>query len=115
VPRVYLVFCNQIFRDAICAVLETHPEIELVGVTNERGRVAVDIATLNPDVILVEEVEDGSVLDDIHAILTSPKPYRLITLQLDADEMHVWSQTWRETVSTDDLVEAIVTAGEDKL
>ena len=114
-PHVYLVFCNQIFSDAICAILETHPEIELVGTTNQRDRVAADVATLNPDVILVEEVEDGSALDDVHAILTSPKPYRLITLRLDAEEMHVWSQSWRETVSTDDLVEAIVTAGEDKL
>jgi DNA-binding NarL/FixJ family response regulator len=115
VPRVYLVFCNQIFSDAICAILETHPEIELVGTTNERDRVAADVAALNPHVILVEETEDGSAIDDAHFILTSPKPYRLITLRLDADEMHVWSQIWREAVSTDDLVEAIVTAGEDEL
>ena len=32
--------------------------------------------------------------------------------RLDADGMHVWSQTWRQTVGTQDLVEAIVMAKE---
>lgn len=113
-PRVYLVFCNQMFSDAIGAILKRHPEIELVGVTNEPDRLAADIATLSPDVILVEEVKDGSLVSDVRTILTSPIPCRLITLRLDADGMHVWSQTWRQTVRTQDLVEAIVTAGEDK-
>jgi len=114
VSRVYLVFRNQIFSDAICAILETHPEIEVVGVTNEPNRVASDVVALSPDVILVEEGEDGPIVSNIRAILTSPLPGRLITLRLDADEMHIWSQTWRQTVHTEDLVEAIVSAGEDK-
>ncbi len=114
-PRVYLIFCNQMFSDAICAILETHPEIELVRVTNETDRLAADVATLAPDVILVEESEGGSAISDVRTILTSPIPCRLITLRLDEDGMHVWSQTWRQTVHTQDLVEAIVTAGEDKL
>jgi chemotaxis response regulator CheB len=114
VPRVYLIFCNQMFSDAICAILKTHPEIELVGVTNEPDRLAADVITLTPDVILVEDSEDGSAVGDVRTVLTSPIPCRLITLRPDADEMHVWSQTWRQTVRTHDLVEAIVTAGEDK-
>ena len=113
-PRVYLVFCNQMFSDAMCAILETHPEIELVGVTNDPNRLAADIANLTPDVILVEETEADSAISDVRSILTSPIPCRLITLRLDEDGMHVWSQTWRQTVHTQDLVEAIVTAGEDK-
>jgi len=114
VPRVYLVFSNQMFSDAIGAILKTHPEIELVGVTNEPDRLAADMATLSPDVILVEEAKHGSMVGEVRTILTSPIPCRLITLRLDADEMHVWSQTWRQTVRTQDLVEAIVTAGENE-
>ena len=113
-PRVYLVFCNQMFSDAMCAILETHPEIELLGTTNEPNQLVADIVNLAPDVILVEETEDGSVVSDVRSILTSPIPCRLITLRLDADGMHVWSQTWRQTVHTQDLVEAIMTAGENK-
>lgn len=114
-PRVYLVFCNQMFSDAMSAILDTHPEIELVGATNEPNRLAADIINLAPDVILVEEAKDDSAVSDVRSILTSPIPCRLITLRLDADGMHVWSQTWRQTVHTQDLVEAIMTAGEDKL
>ncbi|MDH3674229.1 MAG: hypothetical protein OES12_01945, partial [Anaerolineae bacterium] len=83
-PRVYLVFCNQMFSDAIGAILKTHPEIELVGVTDEPDRLPADIATLSPDVILVEETKDGSMVSEVRTILTSPIPCRLITLQLDA-------------------------------
>jgi chemotaxis response regulator CheB len=114
VPRVYLIFRNQIFSDAVCAVLDTHSEIEIVGMTNEPDRMTADITTLSPDVILLEEAEDDALVGDVRSILTSPIPCRLITLRLDADGMHVWSQTWRQTVRSQDLVEAILTAGEDK-
>ena len=111
---VYLIFRNRLFRDAVAAILTTHPEIKLLGATDQPDRAASEIAALAPDVILLEEVEDGPSIRDVHHILTSPIPYRLITLRLDQDGMHVWSQTWRETVGPQDLVEAIITAGVDK-
>jgi hypothetical protein len=77
-------------------------------------RIAADVATLTPDVILLEETENSPTLNEVRSILTSPRSCRLIMLRLDADGMHVWSQSWRQTVRTQDLVEAIVTAGEDK-
>jgi len=114
VAGVYLIFRNRLFRDAVGAILTTQPEIKLLGATDRPERAAAEIAALAPNVILLEEVEDGSVIRDVHGILTSPIPYRLITLRLDQDEMHVWSQTWRQTVGPQDLLEAITTAGEDK-
>jgi chemotaxis response regulator CheB len=112
--RVYLIFRNQLFGDAIGAVLGTHPEIELVGATDNPDRVAAEVADLAPDVILLEEADDGPVISNVHRILSSPMPCRLITLRLDENGMHVWSQTWRQTVSPQDLVEAVITAGELK-
>ncbi len=113
--RVYLVFHNQLFSDAIGAVLRTHPEIELVGATDNPDQVAADVADLAPDVILLEEADDGPVIADVYSILSSPMPCRLIMLRLDENGMHVWSQTWRQTVRPQDLVEAIITAGETEL
>lgn len=110
--RVYLVFRNQLFSDAIGAVLRTHPEIELVGATDNPDRVVADIADLTPDVILLEEADDGPVIANVNSILSSPMPCRLIMLRLDENGMHVWSQTWRQAVRPQDLVEAIITAGE---
>jgi chemotaxis response regulator CheB len=111
-PRVYLVFRNEIFRDAVRAILAPHPQIELIGETDEPVRVKADIETLAPDVVLLEEARDSLADSDVHTVISSPIPCRLITLRLDADGMHVWSQVWRRTVSAHDLVEAIATAGE---
>jgi DNA-binding NarL/FixJ family response regulator len=114
VAGVYLIFRNQLFRDAVAAILAAHPEIKLLGVTNRPERAASEITALAPSVILLEDTEDGPSIHDVHRILTSSIPCRLITLRLDQDGMHVWSQTWRQTVGPEDLVEAIVTAREDK-
>jgi len=111
---VYLIFRNRLFRDALGAILTTHPEIKLLGATDRPDRAALDIAALAPSVILMEEVEDGRFLSDFHHILSNSHPFRIITLRLDQDGMHVWSQTWRQTVGPEDLVEAIVTAREDR-
>ena len=111
---VYLIFRNRLFRDAVAAILATHPEIRLLGAADQPDRAASEIAALAPNVILLEEVEDGPSIRDVHRILTSPIPCRLITLRLDQDGMHVWSQTWRQTVGPEDLVDAIITAREDK-
>ena len=111
-PGVYLIFRNQIFSDAVRAILETRPEIKLIGVSNRPERLTADLAALAPDVILLEGTEDGSVISDIRDFLASPLPCRFITLWLNRDGMHVWSQTWYQTVGPQDLVEAIITAGE---
>ena len=112
--RVYLVFRNELFRDAICAVLGTHPEIERVGVTDKPDRVAADIAALAPEVVLMEETDEGPAVRDMHTILSTSNPCPLITLRLDKNGMHVWHQTWRQIVRTQDLVAAIIGAGETK-
>lgn len=114
VSRVYLIFRNQLFSDAVGAVLRVHPEIELVGATDNPDQVAADVTDLAPDVILLEEADDGPAIGNVHSILSSPMPCRLITLRLDENGMHVWSQTWRQTVSPQDLVEAVISAGEIK-
>jgi chemotaxis response regulator CheB len=111
---VYLVFRNRIFRDAVSAILETCPEIKLLGTTNRPDEAASAIAALTPDVILLEETQDGAAIDSVQHLLTSPTPGRLITLRLDQDGMHVWSQIWRQSVGPRDLVEAIIAVGEYK-
>lgn len=112
--RVYLIFRNQLFSEAIAAVLRMHPEIELVGASDNPDQIAADVSSLAPEVILLEETDDGPAISDVYSILSSSIPCRLITLRLDKNGMHVWSQTWRQTVRPQDLVEAVITAGEIK-
>ena len=110
-PRVYVVFRNQLFRDAIGAILRACPDIELVGCTDKPEQSAKAVAALVPDVILAEETGDRPVIADLQMILASPKSYRLITLRMDDDGMQVWSRSWHQRVGPQDLVEAIVRAG----
>ena len=119
---VYLIFRNRLFGDAVRAILATHPEIKLLGTSDRSDRrnpsdrsplAATEIASLAPNVILLEEVDDGDTSADVQRILTSPTPCRLITLRVDHDGMHVWTGTWQQTVSPGDLVEAITAARED--
>ncbi len=107
---VYLIFHNRLFRDTVGAILSAQPEIKLLGATDQPDRAASEIDALAPNVILLEEVEDGPSIRDVHHILTNPIPCRLITLRLDRDGMHVWSQIWRQTVGPRDLVDAIIAA-----
>jgi len=112
VAGVYVIFQNRLFRDAVRAILDTYPEIDLLGATDQLEHAVSEIAALTPDVILLEEVAEGPSIRDLHRILASPNPCRLITLRLDQDGMHVWSQTWRQSVGPKDLVEAIMPAKE---
>jgi chemotaxis response regulator CheB len=111
---VYLIFRNQLFSDAIGALLGTYAEIELVGANDNPNQVATDISTLAPDVVLLEGTDGAPAISDVYTILSNPLPFRVITLGLDEDGMHVWSQTWRQTVRPRDLVEAIIAAGDIK-
>ncbi len=115
---VYLIFHNRLFGDAVRAILATHPGIRLLGATDRPETASADVTAMGPGVILLEEVDDGGSpgpwTAGVQRILARRTPCRLITLRMDDDGMHVWSGTWRQTVRSGDLVEAIVTAGEEK-
>jgi chemotaxis response regulator CheB len=110
---VYLIYRNGLFRDALGAILGAHPAIRLLGATDQPLQARSDIAHLVPDVILLEEVEDDGTESDIRTIVASPMPVRLITLRLDQDGMHVWSQVWQKNAGPQDLVGAILAPRED--
>ena len=106
---VYVIYRNRMFGDAIRAVLSRHPGINVVGATDDLESAEAEIARLGPDVILLEEASDRPPVH-VQAILTNPVPCRLVTLSLDRDGMHVWSQQWRASIGPDDLVEAVLSA-----
>ena len=108
--RVYLIFHTTMFRDAVGAILADYSDIHLAGVRPDNALSTEDLVGFRPDVILLEESVAGVAPTDAYRLLTSTIPCRLITLRLDADGMHVWSQTWHRSVHSGDLVEAIITA-----
>jgi chemotaxis response regulator CheB len=108
--RVYLIFHSRMFLDAVSAVLACHDDIDLVGVNQENATLAADVTAFKPEVILLEESTSEPPPAALHSLLTSPIPCRLITMRMDEDGMHVWSQRWQHTTRPQDLVEAIISA-----
>lgn len=109
VTGVYVIYRNRMFGDAIQAVLRRHRGISLLGATDDPDLAQAGIVRLRPEVILLEEAPDGSAAF-VQAILMNPVPCRLVTLCLDGDGMHVWSQQWLAHIGPDDLLEAIISA-----
>ena len=108
--RVYLIFRTRMLSDAVCAILQDHPDIELVGSAPAPERIADEVVCLRPDVILLEEDEQGSAIVGVRNLLANPDTCRLIMLRVDDDGMHVWSQTRHRSIKPQDLTNAIVTA-----
>jgi hypothetical protein len=113
VTGVFLIYRNRMFGDAVRAVLGRCPDITLLGATDDPDSVHVGIDRLAPDVILLEEASDRSPMP-LQAILMNPIPSRLVTLCLDRDGMHVWSQHWQACIGPDDLLRAIVSASGER-
>ena len=111
VTGVYVIYRNRMVGDAVQAVLRRHAGISVLGATDDPDLAQAGIVRLGPDVILLEETSDGAAAC-VQALLSNPVPCRLVTLCLDRDGMHVWSQEWWANIGPDDLVEAIVSANE---
>lgn len=107
---VYLIYRNRLFGDVVEAILRRHPDIRLLAATDDPESVQAGIDRFAPDVILLEAASDDRPPVQVLGILTHPVPCRLVTLCLDRDSMHVWSQQWRASAGPEDLVQAIVSA-----
>ena len=110
--KVFLIFRTQMFRDAVSAILTTHPAIKLVGAAEEIAQAMEEIVAQKPDVIFLEQTDSQASTSELSALLNSPSPPRLIFLRLNAGGMHIWSPTWHQSVHAQDLVDAVL-AGEE--
>lgn len=109
---VYLLFRTQMFREAVSAILQTAPAIELVGMAEEIGQALAEMDEIQPDVLFWEQPPDGSASADVTALLNSPTPPRLILLRLDGDEISIWSPSRRGAVHAQDLLDAVLAGDE---
>jgi len=105
--RVYLIFSTPLFRDAVTAIMANHGGIDLVGSNQGTAFDHEELLALRPDVVLLEADETGPMVAGVRKLLSDVTACRLITLRMDADGMHIWSQTWQPKVFPKDLVDAI--------
>src|SRR5512146_2659533 len=107
VSRVLLVYHNPLFGHLSRVALAVAPHIRLVGELTDWTRVDSELATLAPDVVLVEEDERAAtdaILGDLRA---RRSPWRVVALRLDETTMHIWSGTGRALQKPQDLYDAL--------
>jgi hypothetical protein len=105
--HVMVVYHNPLFAHSIRAALAAWPEVVLVAEFDDWARAEVEIARLEPDVVVLEETGDDSADRALRALRSRESPWRLVAMRLDETDMRVWSGAWQPVTSTRDLIDAL--------
>lgn len=105
--RVFVVWANPIFRDAVLILLQ-HPEVEYVGAANSDEDAVQNILSVQPDTILVEETE-GQVPATLLNLFERPTfRGRLVSLNLIDNRLCVYRREESTALHADDLLHLIL-------
>ncbi len=105
--QVLVIYRNPLFAHSIRAALQSHPEVAVVGEIDQWSLAEAAIARLEPDVIVIEEAEDGSADLVLRALSARESPWRLVAMRLDETSMHILSGTWQPVTCAQDLIDAL--------
>jgi hypothetical protein len=105
--RLFLIWTSPLFRDSVRLLLN-RPEVEWVGMTADYASAMETVQILNPDTILVEEI-DGVIPASIMEILeTTTFDFRLIGVSLSENKLSVYRcEQWMIT-EVEDLVNLVL-------
>ena len=107
--RVFVIWAHPIFHESVRRLL-THPDIEWLGATADHVAARDQIASLQPDTVLVEEEEGVRPLAGVLEILeASLYDVRVIRLSLAGNELSVYHCEHRTMEQADDLLHLILT------
>lgn len=105
--RVFVVWANPIFRDAVLLLLR-HPEVEYVGAANNDEDAVESILSMQPDTILVEETE-GQVSTTILDLFERPTfRGRLVSLNLNDNRLRIYQREESTALHAEDLLHLIL-------
>ncbi len=92
--RLFIIWTSPIFRDSVHLLLD-HPEVEWLGATSDLVSAHVDIQRLQPDVIVVEEVDGGLPAKLIGLLETETCLQRLVSISLEDNRLQIYShENW---------------------
>ncbi|MBI4772485.1 MAG: hypothetical protein HY784_19150 [Chloroflexi bacterium] len=105
--RVFAIWTNPLFHEAVRLLLN-QPGIEWVGATSECTAAHEQIASLQPDTILLEEKEgSGASAEAIEILETSSANVRVIRLSLADNQLSVYHREQRTVGQAEDLLHLI--------
>jgi len=98
--RVFIIWSNPIFRDAIRALVD-HPDLEIIGAGSNLDDILKEINVTKPEIIIVEQTEDETQpgFDILKIVNACPWEARIIRLSLQDNELWLYHHQ-RQNVNT---------------
>ena len=85
--RILLVDDHPLFLDGVRAALTGDPELEVVGIANDRATALEQSADLRPDVVLMDlNLPDGSGIDTTRELLVAQPDVRVLVMTMSTDD-----------------------------
>lgn len=105
--RVYVIWRHPLFLESVRLLLK-HPEIEWLGESSNSVAAQSELLSLQPDYIIIEEIEGGIPSNEMDILRNSYWVVCLIGLSLDDNHLNVYHREQRKVVKADDLLSLIL-------
>jgi DNA-binding NarL/FixJ family response regulator len=117
--RIYVIWDHPLFYEAVRLLLQ-HPDILWMGAASNSQEALAQIASLHPDTVLIEEVEDNTNLSrlmgilDTGAAVSSAGDMRIFFLNLENNELRIYHREQKTVAQAEDLLH-LICEGKDHL
>ncbi len=105
--RIYIVFHNALFAQGIRSLLRGKRTIRVIGMESDMAKALEAVGSLQPEVIIVEELDANIQSPILSAILQRPPARRVVALDLDHNFATVFDRHRVVTTQPADLVRAV--------
>lgn len=105
--RVFIVWIHPLFVSSLKLVLQ-HPEIEWAGSAMDDEHLPEKIATIQPDTVLVEGVDENSIHKVTSILEFSHGNMRVIGLNLSDNQITVGNIGQDNLIGKDDLIRLVL-------
>ena len=105
--RVFVIWNHPIFHDSMRALLN-HPEVEWVGETSKLAEAEAEIQTLQPDIVLLEQVEGGPPPEFLMIFEATPWGAKIIGLSMHDNRLCIYHREQQIVGQSDDLLRLIL-------
>ncbi len=106
--QVYVIWANPLFHDSLRQLLD-HTGIKWVGASSDFAEAVEGISRLQPDTILIEEVEGKTTMTAFREIVEQFHwDLRVIGVSLNDNEMSIYRHEQQTVGQPEDLIRLIV-------
>lgn len=110
VRRVFIAWSHSLFYGSVHLLLN-HPEIEIIGASQESDAIWTEVQAMRPDTIIIErrdEEDEGLSGIDVSHIWSGPWSPRIIHAGLHDNTAHVYQHEQHTLEQADDLLRLIL-------